>query len=111
MPGRTEENHENLKSIAGLRAEIWIWNLQNTKKGDSRIKYWPRDHGRTVNDQLGYMCEEAVAICFKVLSKTLPSETEETHRNFYQDSWNTGPLKYEGGLLTTKLQHLAQAKN
>jgi hypothetical protein len=33
LPGWTEENHEKTQDmVAGFRAEIWTWNLQNTKQ-------------------------------------------------------------------------------
>jgi hypothetical protein len=32
LPGGTKEKHENSVWIAGLRAEIWTWDLPNTNQ-------------------------------------------------------------------------------
>jgi hypothetical protein len=32
LPGGTEENHKNSVSMASLRADIWVWDLPNTKQ-------------------------------------------------------------------------------
>jgi len=43
-----------------------------------------------VNDELEGMWKETIVAYFKVLSRHLPGGTEESHKNFSQDSLSLG---------------------
>jgi hypothetical protein len=62
-----------------------------------------------VNDELESIYKKAIIAKFKVLCRHLPGEAEENQEKLFHHSGspgrdlNSGPSKYEAGVLTTRL--------